>query len=369
MDVTGMKYVWEPTGTLAGLEYAIANLAAAGAEAVQVLCGVANDWPQHLVDNVILGAPVPVFGGLFPGLIHAGARFERGTIAIAHNQPVRLHVVDLTTPHFNSLSTDLAESGSERMLVWFDAAGTAGPLLDHLFEEFGVHPVWLGGGAGALDFVQRPVVVTPAGLRSGVAVVASIAEPLVVGISHGWQPIGTSMQVTAASNNDVLEFDWRPAFDVYREIVEQHSGRRFATEPFFDLASRYPLVLERFDGEGIVRDPLSILPGGGIRCAGNIPAHATVRIATGQIRHMLDAAAMARARATRNGIHRGAIALAVDCISRALVLNERLQEELTALAVPTLPQLGALTIGEVASHPHGYLQLHNKTAVLGIVGP
>jgi hypothetical protein len=363
-----MQFVVDRTGSIAALDEAIHTLSASGAGALQVLAAIGNGWDSAMLDPLIANSPVPIFGGMFPGVVAEGERLDRGAIILAHASPVRIDIVSLRgdTPKLDVLADD---TSGRSLVAWYDATCSTGPLLDLLFDELGAGPTWVGGGAGALDFAERPVVITPLGLLGGVAVVASLAERLLVGVAHGWEPFGATLRVTESRGNDAIALNWRPAFDVYREIVERHSGRRFDDEAFFDLASRYPLILERFDGEGIVRDPLEVLTDGSLRCAGEIPLHATVRIATGEVEQMLDAAVTARVRAETDGVPENAISLAIDCISRALILQERLHDELARLRPESTPQVGALTIGEIANCRRRYLQLHNKTAVVGVLGP
>jgi hypothetical protein len=117
-----------------------------------------------------------------------------------------------------------------------------------------------------------------------------------------------------------------------------------------------------------VRDPLRALPGGGIRCAGDLRPHLAVRVAYGTPADTIAAARAARERAVAGGAPDGRVALTVDCISRALVLGDRISDELDALRVPGQAQAGALTIGEVANLQGELLQLHNKTAVIAVAG-
>jgi hypothetical protein len=84
---------------------------------------------------------------------------------------------------------------------------------------------------------------------------------------------------------------------------------------------------------------------------------------------MRAAAATARAIAVERAAGAPAsVALTIDCISRALLLGPALAAELQALRVPGLPQVGALTIGEIASNGDGYLLVHNKTSVVALLG-
>lgn len=364
-----MMYWFEPSGTEEALREAILDMASREASAIQVLAAIGNGWTPGSLDPILLTSPVPIFGGLFPGLIVEGARHDKGFVLIGHSGRSKVTVLDIGEALAASeVALGLGASGCSSFVCYYDATAPMGRLLEVLYDELGPEPSWIGGGAGSLDFVARPVVLTPRGLLGGVAVVAALSESLRVGIAHGWHPIGPPLRVTASEGSDLLSLDWRPAFELYREIVEAHSGLSFGEEPFFELASRYPLFLERLAGEGIVRDPLAPLPGGGLRCAGDVPNHATLRIATGEKANMLEAAHTVRELVSEQGVPVGAVALTIDCISRALFLQERLGEELSELVVAGCPQLGALTIGEIASCHRRFLQLHNKTVVLGLIG-
>lgn len=57
-----------------------------------------------------------------------------------------------------------------------------------------------------------------------------------------------------------------------------------------------------------------------------------------------------------------------DCISRAMFLEERFEEELQNIqAKMKYPVEGALSFGEIASKRNGELVIHNKSTVLGLL--
>lgn len=57
-----------------------------------------------------------------------------------------------------------------------------------------------------------------------------------------------------------------------------------------------------------------------------------------------------------------------DCISRAMFLEERFEEELQNIqAKMKYPVEGALSFGEIASKRNGELAIHNKSTVLGLL--
>jgi hypothetical protein len=359
---------FDPDGSAEGLRNGIARLAAAGARGVQVLAACDNGWSPAEIDPILRSAPVPTFGGVFPGVIHGGRAHERGTVLIGHaNEPA---VVVLRCEERESLPENWmsALESASTIFLYLDSTCPVGELVSFLFNNSGTGPAWIGGGTGALDFEPRPTVVTPEGLVQTGAVLAGIGDSIALEVSHGWRPIGEPLLVTDARGNDLLNLGWRPAFEVYRERVEAYSGRNFDDAEFYELASNHPLILERLESEGIVRDPIALLPGGGLRCAGDIPPHATVRIAHGEPDEIIAAAGEARQRVEANaGEPRNRVALTIDCISRSILLGERLVEELATLEVENAVQVGALTIGEIASKGDRVLQLHNKTTVLALL--
>jgi len=360
-----MNNAFDPTGTLDGLREALDRVR--GARSLQILAAVGNGWTPESTDPVLAAAGVPVFGGLFPRVIFDGRSHERGTVVIGHGE-ARIAVIDCMGSIAPAEVWAPPLRGARTIITYLDATCPTGLLTSALFRELGAGPTWLGGGAGALDFVRRPVVITPLGLRAGVAVLVGLDATASLGVTHGWRAFGEPMLVSEARGNDIVSLDWRPAHEAYREAVEGHSGRSFEAEGFFALASTYPLMLERFGAEGIVRDPLTVLPGDALRCAGEVPSHASIRIAHGDVADMLAAARLARdlaAAGSPGGTQR--VALTLDCISRALLLGDRLPDELEALRIPGLAQVGALTIGEVASTRESFLQIHNKTTVLALI--
>jgi hypothetical protein len=356
-------YRYDPEGDVAWFRAAAAELVGEGARSLQLLGAVGVPWGGAAFDAAVQAIGVPVFGGVFPQIIVDGVAHARGAVLIGHRAEARVAVF----AEGEGASGVEALRGAASMVVYVDATANVGEFAAALFDALGAGPAWVGGGAGALDFVRRPVVVTPSGLRAGVAVVAGFLDRVAVGVAHGWEPIGEAMLVSEAEGSEVISLDWRPALDVYREVVQAHAGQPLSMDDFYALASRYPLMIESIGGEGVVRDPLTVTADGHLRCAGDIQPNSTARVATGDAAGMLRAARAARERATVDGAA-ATLSLTIDCISRALLLGDRIGDELAAMAVPGVAQVGALTIGELASAGDAFLQFHNKTSVVAVWG-
>jgi hypothetical protein len=151
--------------------------------------------------------------------------------------------------------------------------------------------------------------------------------------------------------------------------VEKHSKKSFDQETFYDLSKFYPFVIGKLGAEGVVRDAVQRNADESLLCVGELPVNSLVNIVTGDADSMIHAAQRARESALAGWKPTASpgVTLIMDCISRSICLGDRFPHELEVLVVPGNPQVGALTIGEVANNGQDYLEFYNKTAVVGIL--
>ena len=171
--------------------------------------------------------------------------------------------------------------------------------------------------------------------------------------------------------NIIKEINWKNPFEVYKEIVEAHSGRQFTDDNFFDIAKGYPFGILKEDAECIVRDPLMVNENNELVCVGEVNDNMLVDILNGNTTSLIEAAR----HATSDSVNQASApkkALIIDCISRILFLEEDFDRELTAItstihnAFPEVSIGGALTLGEISSYGEGFLEFYNKTTVVGL---
>lgn len=340
---------------------------------VLVLAADCNGWTLEDVDGILKGAGKPVFGGIFPQVLHGVERLEKGIVALGLPAKVQVAVVGgLSDPDTDFESAvdkafpDALNAGTMFVLVdGFSRRISA--LIDALFNNFGLSINYLGGGGGSLSLVQKPCVITPDGLKQDVALLAYMDTPSGVGVAHGWEPIAGAHRVTEAAGNVVISLDWRPAFDVYREIVESHTSQRFTGDNFFSIAKAYPLGIAKLGNEVVVRDPIMV-DAGKLVCVGEVPTGAFVQILNGNRDTLVAAASQARSKAEASmGGRHPEMELFVDCISRVLFLENEFSLEMEAARLPDLPMVGALSIGEIANSGEDYLEFYNKTSVVALI--
>lgn len=340
---------------------------------VLILAADGNGWTPASIDTVLMSSAKPVFGGVFPQLLHGADRLERGMVLVGLPKAVNLTVIEgLSTPETNFGAVierafpDIGDGGT--MFVLVDGfSRRIGCLIDALFNAFGLGINYLGGGGGSLSLAQKPCVITPAGLKQDAAVLAYLDTSSGVGVAHGWEAISTPFRVTEADSNVVISLDWRPAREVYREIVESHSKQRFGDDNFFAIAKAYPLGIAKLGNEVVVRDPV-MADGDRLLCVGEVPVGAFVQVLHGNRETLMAAAVHARESARSSlGTAKPNIEFFVDCISRALFLEGDFDLEVNAARVPDLPMVGVLSIGEIANSGQDYLEFYNKTAVVALI--
>lgn len=364
------------TGTIDGLKTMLERvIQKPEVRGLQILASVNNPWVLDEVDALLKSLTLPVFGGMFAGVIFEGQAHDVGTIVVGMPvEPVIRTIAGLDNPE-TDFKAALAEGVSgacagKTVFAYVNCTSSAiETFLAALFEYCGSDCTYIGGGAGALDFVPRPYLMSNQGLLEAYAVLAVTEMAGSVGVSHGWRSLAGPFLITEASGHVVQTLNWRPAFEVYKEVVEAHAGKSFDDMPFYDLSKFYPFVLGRVGAEGVVRDPVNRNPDGSLLCVGDMPVNSLVDIVTGTPHSMIRAATKAAATANEGftGERTAGATLLIECISRSLCLGDSLPHELEAVRIPGLPQFGVLTIGEIAGSGKNYLEFYNKTTVVGIL--
>lgn len=347
---------------------------ALGARSILVFAGDGVPWPADQVTPLLRRQPVPVFGGVFPQVIHGTTHTADGLVVVALAARAEVHRVDGLDGDGDGFAEALAGVGDEPRSVVVVVDGLSRRIarfVEAVFDRIGGGPSFLGGGAGSLSFVRRPCVITPDGLLEGVGIVVALDLALGVGVNHGWTSIAGPFVATRTDGNAVLQLDYRPAAEVYRAAVEPRAGTGLTPANFFDHAKGHPFGIQRFDGSLLVRDPI-VMNDDGLVCVGEVPEQTVLRILSGDAEALIAAARDGTAAALEGlGAPPGG-GLLVDCISRVLFLGDRFPEELEAVeerlrrqAPGARPLAGALTLGEIANDGSHCLEFYNKTFVLG----
>jgi hypothetical protein len=258
---------------------------------------------------------------------------------------------------------------SRAMILFTDiTCGDAAEVLRGAVSVAGAGVAWSGGGTGdGAGGARAAVFARGCALRDHVVAIALDGHARVgAGVQHGWQPIGAPAMVTQATGSVVARLEHRAAFEIYRAAAADR-GEEIDAERFAAFATMHPLGIPQADGEYLIRDPLSVDADGAIHLVAGVPDGALVRVMDGTPA-MLTAAARVAARMARDDVD-GALggAFVFDCVSRFVILGERLADELAACQDALgdhVPLLGCLTSGEVGAFGARMPLFHNKTMVV-----
>lgn len=314
----------------------------------------------------------PIIGGIFPELIHKGERKSEGILIIQLPFKLNTLLFDLTQTseqflsnlhRFQIASPDTPSS----VFVFTDALAPRKEAFIHaLFNFYGIYPTYIGGSTGSLSFQPIPSIINNEGIHPNSAVIGWVDKKMALGVAHGWNSISEPLKITGVDKYHLTSLNWQPAFNVYKRIVETHSGSRFDDENFFSIARSYPLGISKMDAEKVVRDPFRV-SGDSLILVDQVNEGEYIEILCGDMNSLLQGARHARQMAinlrTPNMDQQGVFC--IDCISRALFMEHSFNQELQ-LVGQGLEVNGMLSIGEIANSEASFLEIYNKTVVVGI---
>lgn len=387
-----MRILLETSGNIASLEQSLqAAMATPGVRSLFVLACDQNRYTPPALDALLRGISMPVFGGVFPCILHNGKAHHTGSLVLGLTQEGIPHVIhglsDPAADYLARLERTLdGTSPGHTMLVLVDGlASRIVSFIDALFCLHGLEVNYLGGGAGSLSFLRQPCLITNAGLVADAAVVVPLETASSVAVGLGWRPIHesqtaacfsrhcpgpckTPMKATEVRHNAILSLDWEPALEVYARLVRCHAQEALSAADVFAMARSYPLGIARLDHGHIVRDPLYLTAESHLVCAGEVPQGAFLEVLHGSQESLLQAAATACAQARSHAEEAWsappALCLAMDCISRSQFLGPGFDRELAVLHTPGVPMAGACSIGEIVNIGRRRLDFHNKACAL-----
>jgi hypothetical protein len=343
---------------------------------IMVLACDANGFTPKDVNPILKLVTKPLFGGIFPEIIFGNEKLTKGTIIVGFSNKQDIQII----PDLSAKNIDYDDvldkifpqvDNYKTMFVFVDGfAQRISALIDSLFNIFGLEFNYVGGGAGSLSLQQKPCIFTSEGLLQNCAVLAMTNCQSGVGVAHGWKSIAGPFRITESDRNIIKTLDWKPAFQVYKKIVEEHSGEKFTDDNFFNIAKAYPFGIAKLGTERIIRDPLMLGEDDALICVGEVPEESFVDIMNGNLESLIAAAgdALLKAEKSYDGSLDGSGLLFIDCISRVLFLEDDFKKELEVIHKKGIPLIGVLSIGEIANSGKDFLEFYNKTAVVSILG-
>jgi hypothetical protein len=187
-------------------------------------------------------------------------------------------------------------------------------------------------------------------------------------LEHGYHAPGQTVYATSTLGNCISQIDWRPAFEVYQELVYSQYGIQITPENFYEHAVHFPFGIVRANHHVLVRIPVLLNPDGSLFCVGEVPANSVLTLLKSPtVDSQETLQVLTTGLAAMNGDSAASEILLFYCAGRRmhLGLNKATAELHEFEQCTQAAQIaGALSLGEIGgSTLHGYPLFHNATLV------
>ncbi|MBK8509580.1 MAG: FIST C-terminal domain-containing protein [Candidatus Competibacteraceae bacterium] len=349
-------------------------------------CGVLALLPEAELPRVAVlqeacrALALPLSGALFPALLLDSEFVTQGVWLLRFDQmPPAGLIPDLNAPEqdpaeriADAVAVHLTDQRPTLFMVFDAMLPNIGSILDAGYLKLADRVHYVGVNAGSETFQPMPCLFDQDRLvQNGLLWLLWPDERGAV-IEHGYQVPDSMVTATSTEGNRIVSIDWRPAFEVYQELMRARYGIDLTRDNFYHYATHFPFGILRANDEIIVRIPVALEQDGSMFCVGEIPANAVLALLQGpeaDSTHTVERIAQALAKQAPLA---GSKLLTFYCAGRRLHLGERARAELAALRVMTgaSRQAGALSLGEIGnSYEWGYPLFHNAALVCKIWKP
>jgi hypothetical protein len=258
------------------------------------------------------------------------------------------------------------------LFMLFDAmVPNISTLLDSLYLQLANRVHYAGANAGSETFRPMPCLFDGERvIQHGVLVMLLKPHKGAI-LEHGYSAPAHTVYATSTEGNRIAQIDWRPAFEVYQELVREQYGIDITAENFYQHGVHFPFGIVRANHHVLVRIPVMLGEDGSLFCVGEVPPNSVLTLLerpsvdTNQTLQTLVDGLRAL-----NGDLSDAELLLFYCAGRRLHLgNDAATGELQELRhrLGERQIAGAVSLGEIGgSTTWGYPLFHNATLVASL---
>lgn len=347
---------------------------------VCVLLPEAEKEKVGVLQSAFVASKVPLMGAIFPALVKEGHFVTSGAWLLCFQKmPYFILLEDLPGQAAEAellveqvagdIRAQIDHTPDITLFMLFDAmVPNIGTLLDNLYLHLANRVHYAGANAGSESFLPMPCLFDgQRTVRNGVLLML-LGQHKGAILEHGYHANPHTSYATSTSGNCISQIDWRPAFEVYRELVREHYGEEVTAENFYQYGVHFPFGIVRANHHVLVRIPVMLADDGSLFCVGEVPANSVLTLLKAPtVRTVETLHNLTEGLNALNGDIRGAELLLFYCAGRRLHLGIPMATtELEAFAGLTQASqvAGALSLGEIGgSTVNGYPLFHNATLV------
>jgi len=336
-----------------------------------ILCGEEAPVNYEKLISILNEKDIAFCGGIFPSVIFNKKSYSDRVLILPVNfesQPVVIQGLDNGKIDIPSL---FKPKESNSLFILADGLSNyISKFIFELYDNIGSDYQVFGSGAGFGSFERKNCMFTHEGFYMDAAVVVSLKDRIDQSIRHGWKPIAGPYIVTKTSANLLQEINWEPAYNTYKNILEEQESVTVTRDNYYDHAKYYPFGIYRSNGEYLIRDPVSVASDHAIRFGAEIPINSVLYLMKAETEDMIqtskDACTEVIARCKNPSF-----LFVADCISRTWVLGNDFDRELENIDCiskqKNVPVYGVFSMGEISSSLGSLMDYHHKTVVITII--
>ena len=245
-------------------------------------------------------------------------------------------------------------------------------LVDGIASKVGTATI-TGGLAGDGGAFAQTWTLGQAGVGDNAIVAVGLygdALDFAHGSFGGWEPFGPARKVTRCDGNVLYELDGEPALEVYKRYLGDHAKGLPASGLLFPFA----MVGEDHNAIGLIRTILGVdEANGSLTLAGAINPDGYLKLMHASTDRLVNGAESAAEAAQEMRQSSGdSLAILVSCVGRKLVMGDRVDEEVEAVAEvfgSKATLTGFYSYGEISPFtPGSACHLHNQTMTITWMG-
>ena len=323
---------------------------------------------------------IQLVGAIFPALVCNGDFLVNGVwlmrldvmpyyelhTDLPTDQEAAENYMDVVTAQ---LARQLHESTEATLLMLFDAmVPNIGTYLDGIYLNLANRVHYAGANAGSETFQPMDCLFDAKRLVKNGMLLVLLPDHKGAILEHGYLAPPQTVYATSTLGNCISQIDWRPAFEVYQELVHLQSGVKITAENFYTQAVHFPFGIVRANHHVVVRIPVMLKEDGSLFCVGEVPANSVLTLLKSPTVDTSETLrVLTQGLHSMNGDTTDTELLFFYCAGRRMHLGvEKATQELGDFQQQTRAGAvaGALSLGELGgSTLHGYPLLHNATLV------
>ncbi len=317
-------------------------------------------------------------GGIFPALIEGMGFVTRGAWLLHFERMPPYFLLSLMDGEGGGRKVAAAareclkqcpeEAPRPTLFMLFDGMlPNIASILDDIYLDLANRVEYGGVNAGSETFQPMPCLFDDTRVMGDGVLGVILPGRLAPVLEHGFRLPERAMSATSTEGNRIATIDWRPAFDVYQEIIKAEYGIDLTRENFYEYAVHFPFGIQLANGDIVVRIPVALSDDGSLHCVGEIPENAVLVLlqapeagASNCISRLSDKLKLAHGSLASEDL------LTFYCAGRRMHLGQDAEKELAELQAATgaAQMAGALSLGEIGSTARwGYPMFHNATLV------